>query len=86
MEEELRRKQLELTEVNRGQEPSAHLKTQFDSLRPDIALIRDNLVLIARIWTSVGAHILNQSSSLDPMNQIGLYPVCTVQRPSQGRA
>ena len=60
-EEEFRRKQLELVEVIRRLEsqdaPLPHLRTQFDSLRPDIALICDKLILFAEIWSSVGAPV-----------------------------
>ena len=59
MEEEFRRKQLELTKSNQGQEALVHLKTKFDSSWPGIELICDKLVLFAGIWSSVGVPVLN---------------------------
>ncbi|EGN94763.1 hypothetical protein SERLA73DRAFT_187819 [Serpula lacrymans var. lacrymans S7.3] len=46
-------KQNDLIDVNRKQAALAHLKTDFDGLKPDIALICDKLVLFAEIWSSV---------------------------------
>ena len=52
---ELERKQAELAEVNKKQEALAQIQTDFEKLKPDIALICDRLVLFAQIWVSVGA-------------------------------
>jgi hypothetical protein len=54
---ELERKQAELTEVNKKQEALAHAQTDFENLKPDIALICDRLALFAQIWVSVGAPV-----------------------------
>ncbi|CCM02035.1 uncharacterized protein FIBRA_04111 [Fibroporia radiculosa] len=42
-----------LADINRKQEALAHLKTEFDGFKPDIALICEKLVLFAEIWSSV---------------------------------
>jgi hypothetical protein len=47
-------KQEELADVNRKQAALANLKTEFEGLKPDIALICNRLVLFAEIWASVG--------------------------------
>jgi len=63
-ERELHRKQLELAEVNKKQIALAHLKTQFDLLRPDITLICERLVLFAEIWSSVRSQSVQFQSHL----------------------
>ncbi|KAJ2936010.1 hypothetical protein H1R20_g1087, partial [Candolleomyces eurysporus] len=45
--------QRELEDVNSKQEGLAKIKSEFDGLRPDIALICAKLVLFAEIWSSV---------------------------------
>jgi hypothetical protein len=50
---DLLRNQAALAEVNQKQEALAHIKTEFDGLRPDIALICNRLVLFSEIWSSV---------------------------------
>ncbi|CAE6422866.1 unnamed protein product [Rhizoctonia solani] len=50
---ELARKQKELDDVNRKQQALSQLKTEFDSLQPDINLICEKLVLFAEIWATV---------------------------------
>ncbi|RXW18085.1 hypothetical protein EST38_g7781 [Candolleomyces aberdarensis] len=45
--------QKELKDVNAKQEGLANIKSEFDGLRPDIALICAKLVLFAEIWNSV---------------------------------
>ncbi|KAJ2925546.1 hypothetical protein H1R20_g11545, partial [Candolleomyces eurysporus] len=45
--------QRELADVNAKQEGLAKIKSEFDGLRPDIALICAKLVLFAEIWNSV---------------------------------
>ena len=52
-DKKLETKQAELRRVNEKQQALAELKTQFDILRPDIALICDQLVLFGDIWDSV---------------------------------
>jgi hypothetical protein len=52
-EKKLEKKQAELRVVNEKQQALAELKTQFDILKPDIALIADQLVLFGDIWDSV---------------------------------
>ena len=54
---ELGRKQAELAVVNQKQEALAHIQTEFEKLKPDIALICDRLALFAHIWVSVGAPV-----------------------------
>ncbi|RXW16928.1 hypothetical protein EST38_g8925 [Candolleomyces aberdarensis] len=49
----LQEKQDALAEVNRKQQALANLKTDFDGVKPDIALICEKLVLFAEIWSSV---------------------------------
>ncbi|KAF8704725.1 hypothetical protein RHS03_06036, partial [Rhizoctonia solani] len=51
----LSNKRKELAEVNRQQEALAHVKTAFDGLKPDIALICQKLSLFGEIWSSVQA-------------------------------
>ncbi|KAF8757245.1 hypothetical protein RHS01_04171 [Rhizoctonia solani] len=51
----LSNKRQELAEVNRQQEALAHVKTAFDGLKPDIALICQKLSLFGEIWSSVQA-------------------------------
>jgi len=50
---DLAAKQAALAEVNRKQQALAHLKSDFDGVKPDIALICEKLVLFAEIWSSV---------------------------------
>ena len=54
---ELERKQADLAEVNKKQDALAHVQTDFENLKPDIALICDRLALFAHIWVSVGAPV-----------------------------
>ena len=57
MEEEFRRKQLEIENISREQEALAHLEIQSNYLKPDIALICKNLFFFAEIWSSVSAPV-----------------------------
>lgn len=50
---DLAAKQADLADVNRKQVALAHLKSDFDGVKPDITLICDKLVLFAEIWASV---------------------------------
>ena len=52
-EKKLETKQAELVLVNEKQQGLAELQTQLDILKPDIALICDQLVLFGNIWDSV---------------------------------
>ena len=54
---ELVKKQAELAEVNKKQQALAQIQTDFEKLKPDIALICDRLALFAHIWISVGAFV-----------------------------
>ena len=54
---ELEKKQAELVAVNKKQEALAQMQTDFENLKPDIALICDRLALFAQIWVSVGAPV-----------------------------
>ncbi|CCM00799.1 uncharacterized protein FIBRA_02841 [Fibroporia radiculosa] len=54
-EHDLNDKKAELVEVNRKQSGLAEIKTQFDGLKPDIALICEKLVIFGNIWQSVSA-------------------------------
>ncbi|KAJ2924807.1 hypothetical protein H1R20_g12281, partial [Candolleomyces eurysporus] len=54
---ELRKKQGELDEVNRKQRELAELKSRYDGLKPDIALIAEKLVVFGNIWDSVSTQI-----------------------------
>ena len=54
---ELERTQDDLAEVNKKQEALPHVQTEFEKLKPDIALICDRLALFAQIWVSVGAPV-----------------------------
>jgi hypothetical protein len=63
-ERDLSRKQVELADVNRQQRALAAIKTEFDILKPDIALIADRLIMFGNIWETVstesrafGAHL-----------------------------
>ncbi|KAJ2924806.1 hypothetical protein H1R20_g12280, partial [Candolleomyces eurysporus] len=49
----LQEKQNALAEVNRKQQALANLQSDFDGVKPDIALICEKLVLFAEIWSSV---------------------------------
>lgn len=49
----LRKAQQELAEVNAQQEALAHIKTEFDGLKPDINLICSKLKLFGDIWQNV---------------------------------
>ena len=51
-------KKEELEEVNRLQKALAELKTQFDIMKPDIALICEKLVIFGNIWDSVSRFVL----------------------------
>lgn len=69
---DLRAKKAELAEVNRRQKALAELKTQFDGLKPDIALICQNLGVFGDIWQSVsvqcsdfGKHLEKGMDALD---------------------
>lgn len=46
-------RQKELDEVNKQQKALAKVKSDFDGLKPDIALICAKLILFAEIWSSV---------------------------------
>lgn len=52
---ELKGKQDALAEVNRKQEALANLQSDFDGVKPDIALICEKLVLFAEIWSAVSS-------------------------------
>lgn len=52
----LQKAQYDLAEVNALQEALAHIKTDFDGLKPDIALICDRLKLFGDIWQNVSAN------------------------------
>ncbi|EGN94760.1 hypothetical protein SERLA73DRAFT_187807 [Serpula lacrymans var. lacrymans S7.3] len=68
----LQRKQNELIDVNRKQAALAHLKTDFDGLKPDIALICDKLILFAEIWSSVRSQAVQFQKHLQGgMNALG---------------
>ncbi|RXW15453.1 hypothetical protein EST38_g10409 [Candolleomyces aberdarensis] len=54
---ELRKKKGELEEVNRKQRELAELKSRYDGLKPDIALIAEKLVVFGNIWDSVSTQI-----------------------------
>ncbi|CCM02046.1 uncharacterized protein FIBRA_04122 [Fibroporia radiculosa] len=54
-ERDLNAKKTELAEVNRKQRALAELKTKFDGMKPDIALICEKLVIFGNIWQSVSA-------------------------------
>ena len=54
----LARKEKELADVNAKQAAFAHIKTEFDILRPDIFLICDKLALFGAIWTSVSSTVI----------------------------
>ncbi|KAG8686405.1 hypothetical protein FRC08_012520 [Ceratobasidium sp. 394] len=58
-----RRKELE--EVNRKQQALAQVKTQFDGLKPDIALICSRLALFGEIWSSIRAQSLKFQETLN---------------------
>jgi len=61
---ELHRKQLELANANQRQVALAHLKTEFDIFKPDIALMCENLVSLAEIWSSVRSQCVQFQSHL----------------------
>ncbi|KAF8751746.1 hypothetical protein RHS01_08610 [Rhizoctonia solani] len=46
-------KQRKLEDANRKQQGLAHLKTEYDGLKPSITLICEKLLLFAEIWSSV---------------------------------
>ncbi|KAF8694672.1 hypothetical protein RHS03_08141, partial [Rhizoctonia solani] len=46
-------KQKKLEDANRKQQALAHLKTEYDGLKPSITLICNKLLLFAEIWSSV---------------------------------
>jgi hypothetical protein len=54
---ELEKKQADLAEVNKKQGALPHMQTEFENLKPDIALICDKLALFTLIWVSVGAPV-----------------------------
>ncbi|RXW11419.1 hypothetical protein EST38_g14436 [Candolleomyces aberdarensis] len=54
---DLREKKAELEEVNRKQRELAELKSRFDGLKPDIALIAEKLVVFGNIWDTVSTQI-----------------------------
>ncbi|ELU36180.1 DivIC domain-containing protein [Rhizoctonia solani AG-1 IA] len=49
-------KQSKLEDANRKQQALAHLKTEYDGLKPSISLICEKLLLFAEIWSSVSLH------------------------------
>jgi len=71
-ERELQSKQVQLAQVNLRQQALAELKTEFDILKPDIALIADRLIVFGNIWQTVstesrafGAHLEKGMQALD---------------------
>ncbi|KAF6744317.1 hypothetical protein DFP72DRAFT_929721 [Ephemerocybe angulata] len=61
---ELSSKKKELEDVNRKQKELAKIKSDFDGLRPDIALICEKLVLFAEIWSSVRSQTVQFQETL----------------------
>lgn len=61
---ELSNRKKELVQVNAKQVAIAKIKSDFDGLRPDIALICEKLVLFAQIWSSVQSQTLRFQDTL----------------------
>ncbi|EGN94764.1 hypothetical protein SERLA73DRAFT_187820 [Serpula lacrymans var. lacrymans S7.3] len=64
-EKALNAKKTELAEVNRKQRALAELKTRFDGLKPDIALICEKLIIFGNIWQSVSTQCAEFGSHLE---------------------
>jgi len=62
---DLSEKRNELAEVNRKQEALAHIKTSFDGLKPEIAMICHRLALFGEIWDSVRAQTIAFQKTLE---------------------
>ncbi|CAE6488256.1 unnamed protein product [Rhizoctonia solani] len=56
--------QRELADVNRNQQELAQIKTEFDGLKPDIALICPKLALIGEIWPAIRGQALHFRQTL----------------------
>lgn len=52
---DLRKAKSDLAEVNKQQEALAHVKSEFDQLKPDINLICEKLTLFGQVWQSIRA-------------------------------
>lgn len=63
--------QQDLAEVNALQEALAHIKTDFDGLKPDIALICDRLKLFGDIWQNVSTDLSLCTERLTERHWIG---------------
>ncbi|KEP46140.1 putative reovirus sigma C capsid domain protein [Rhizoctonia solani 123E] len=61
---DLSQKQKDLADVNRKQQALAQIKTQFDGLKPDIALICSKLALFGDIWASIQGQTLHFQQTL----------------------
>ncbi|KAF8756971.1 hypothetical protein RHS01_04168 [Rhizoctonia solani] len=57
-------KQSKLEDANRKQQALAHLKTEYDGLKPSISLICEKLLLFAEIWSSVRSQTVQFQSYL----------------------
>lgn len=57
-------RQKELDEVNKQQKALAKVKSDFDGLKPDIALICAKLILFAEIWSSVRSQAVQFQETL----------------------